>query len=88
MSGFYEDLCNLFIRPVRQTYNDYDLGTYSSIQAPPSSEKQAIDKTSLSNQVKVSNSKAASSNINTQTLTLALSICTVLTDPDYSVILI
>lgn len=28
MSGFYEELINLFIRPARQTYNEYDLGIF------------------------------------------------------------
>ena len=27
MSGFYDQLCNMLIRPTRQTYSDYDLGT-------------------------------------------------------------
>jgi hypothetical protein len=31
MSGFYDSLCNMLIRPARQTYSDYDLGNSSLI---------------------------------------------------------
>lgn len=34
MSSFYDELCNMLIRPARQTYTDYDLGTFLFIQAP------------------------------------------------------
>lgn len=27
MAGFYDELCNMLIRPARQNYSDYDLGT-------------------------------------------------------------
>ena len=33
MSGFYDDLCNMLIRPARQTYTEYDLGTSNPTQA-------------------------------------------------------
>lgn len=26
MTGFYDSICNMLIRPARQTYSDYDLG--------------------------------------------------------------
>ena len=28
MAGFYDELCNMLIRPARQNYSDYDLGTF------------------------------------------------------------
>lgn len=35
MSGFYDQLCNMLIRPARQTYSDYDLGRYLPYVGPP-----------------------------------------------------
>ena len=31
MSGLYEELCNLFIKPARQTYSEHDLGAFTLI---------------------------------------------------------
>ena len=35
MAGFYDQLCNMLIRPARQTYSDYDLGNWVLISGPP-----------------------------------------------------
>lgn len=48
MSGFYEELCNLFIRPIRQSYSDYDLGSPKVTQDLSSSVRSVIGRTSLS----------------------------------------
>jgi hypothetical protein len=33
MSGIYDELCNLFIKPARQSYSEHDLGIPAVTQA-------------------------------------------------------
>ncbi len=45
MSEFYQELCNMLIRPTRQIYHIYDLGTSLSItKETPSSLNMENDK--------------------------------------------
>ena len=54
MSGFYEELCNLLIRPARQTYTDYDLGIQIATQVRQPSAASPSAKTSPSRPPKTS----------------------------------
>jgi len=44
MTNFYDQICNLFIRPSRQTYTSYDLGTKNIIKALQSYIKTVRDR--------------------------------------------
>jgi hypothetical protein len=44
MPGFYDELCNIFIRPTRQAYSEYDLGISGTIQVLHSSKIKQLDK--------------------------------------------
>ena len=62
MSGFYDNLCNMLIRPARQTYSDYDLGTPPTTQDPQPSAHSHYDTTSPSSLRNTSPSKPVSTN--------------------------
>ena len=60
MSEFYQELCNMLIRPTRQIYHLYDLGTsFSNLKETPSSLNMENDKIFKSFLATISKSSAA-----------------------------
>lgn len=55
MNNFYDQLCDSFIRPSRQIYNSYDLGTLIIMKDSPSDRtgKDMISLFSILNKIKL-----------------------------------
>ena len=85
MSGFYDTLCNMLIRPARQTYSDYDLGILTSTKALLRWAHMPSGITSPLYPPSNTKSKPASTNNVTQPIRLALSISIASTGRDSNV---